>query len=334
MRVVAVTCVKDEIDIIEAFARHTMAVVNHLVVLDNGSTDGTLEILRALREAGLPLDIEEDPAPGYWQWQRMTRLMRQAVTLRGADWVLPLDADEFLAVPVDRPAVPSALGLERADPAMPLRLAMRTYVPVLTDDGSEPNPVLRIRHRLTNEPWTARLIVPAGLASNGTLDQGHNTLVLNGRPWEHYGRGDLSVAHFPIRSLGQYMTKVAITTLQYLAMSERDPRWAHNTFLKFELLKHDPEAFGSRFWDMAVRYGMAADAPFDPVFAEDPVRYLGGEVVFSPPVDDRWRAYRSLLAYAEDLARRHSRCSCSASPAPASLGSESDTGARLRSGAS
>lgn len=334
MRVVAVTCVRDEIDIIEAFARHTTAVATHLLVLDNGSTDGTLDILRTLKRDGLPLDIEEDPSPGYWQWQRMTRLMRQAVTMLGADWVLALDADEFIASSADRPAIPSALDLERADPAMPLRIEMKTYVPAPADDASEPNPVLRIRHRLTKAPWTTRLIVPAALASKVTLDQGHNNAVLNGRPWERYGRSNLFVAHYPVRSLGQYMMKIAITTLQYLAMSERDPRWAQNTFLKFELLKSDPEAFSARFWDMAVRYGMPPDAPFHPTLVEDPVPYLGGRVVHSHPLDDRWRAFRSLLAYAEDLARCHSRCSCSASPASLFRETEDNTGPPPRTGPS
>lgn len=326
MRVVAVTCVKNEIDIIEAFVRHTIALADHLLVLDNGSTDGTLEILRTLRHAGLPLDIEEDPAPGYWQWQRMTRLMRQAVALLGADWILPLDADEFLAPPADLAAAPCTLGLEERDPGIPLRLLMNTYVPAPTDDASEPNPVLRIRHRLTKAPWTTRLVVPATLAPSGTLDQGHNNLLLNGRPWERYGQGNTAVAHFPVRSPGQYMAKVAITTLQYLAMSERDQRWAKNTFLKFELLKRDPEAFSARFQDMAFRYGMSPDVPLDTTLVEDPLRYRGGDIVCSPRPDDPWRPFRSLLGYAEELARRHSRCSCSPSPASLFRGGEGETG--------
>src|SRR5205085_1929047 len=156
------------------------------------------------------------------------------------------------------------------------------------DDASEANPVLRIGHHLSTEPPTTRLIVPAALASDGTLDQGHNSLVVSGRPWEGYGHSHLCVAHFPVRSLGQYMAKVAITTLQYLAMSERDPRWARNTFLKFELLKSDPDAFSARFWDLAARYGVGPDAPFHPVLVKDPVKYLGGGVVYSSGPDDRW----------------------------------------------
>src|SRR5437867_3948226 len=97
MRFVAVAGVKNEIDVIEAFVRHTLAFVNHLVVLDNGSTDGTLDVLRALHKEGLPLDVVEEPSFGYYQSEWMTRLMREyAVGRYGAGWVVPLDADEFL----------------------------------------------------------------------------------------------------------------------------------------------------------------------------------------------------------------------------------------------
>lgn len=50
MNVVAVTCDRDEIDTtMEAFVRHNLAFVSRLIVLDNGSTDGTRDVLHALQ---------------------------------------------------------------------------------------------------------------------------------------------------------------------------------------------------------------------------------------------------------------------------------------------
>ena len=43
MRLVAVSIVKNEADIIEAFVRHTLAWVDHHLVFDHDSTDGTRE---------------------------------------------------------------------------------------------------------------------------------------------------------------------------------------------------------------------------------------------------------------------------------------------------
>ena len=52
MRIVAITRVLDEADIIEAFVRHTAAYVQHHIFVDNGSIDGTVEILRRYSKTG------------------------------------------------------------------------------------------------------------------------------------------------------------------------------------------------------------------------------------------------------------------------------------------
>ena len=46
MRLAGITIVRNECDIVEAFVRHNGAVLDQLYVLDNNSSDGTLEILR------------------------------------------------------------------------------------------------------------------------------------------------------------------------------------------------------------------------------------------------------------------------------------------------
>jgi hypothetical protein len=69
-----------------------------------------LSKLGSLKNEGLPLDILQDPTPGKYLSRRMTRLMReQAIGRYSADWVLPLDADEFVALADDRPLIPDDL---------------------------------------------------------------------------------------------------------------------------------------------------------------------------------------------------------------------------------
>jgi hypothetical protein len=165
MRSVAVTCVKNEIDIVEAFTRHTLALVDHLVVLDSGSQDGTVDVLHALAKEGLPLEIMEDGSPGQYQPQRMTRLMHEhAVARHDADWVFPLDGDEFLMVSAGSSLIPEGAAADR-----PMLLAWRTYVPDNSDNPCELNPVLRIRRRRVVEgPEFAKAIL---LAASLTEDQ-------------------------------------------------------------------------------------------------------------------------------------------------------------------
>ncbi len=90
----AVFLVKNESDVLESTLRHTVRQgVDKLLVVDNGSTDGTLEILERLTEE-LPLHVGFDREVAYFQSEKMTYLARWAAS-RGADWVVPIDADEF-----------------------------------------------------------------------------------------------------------------------------------------------------------------------------------------------------------------------------------------------
>lgn len=91
--IVGVCMVKDEADIIGTVIRHLFAEgVDHILVADNLSSDGTSEILFDLRDE-LPLTVLRDGEVGFYQSRKMSELALRAHDL-GADWVLPFDADE------------------------------------------------------------------------------------------------------------------------------------------------------------------------------------------------------------------------------------------------
>jgi uncharacterized radical SAM superfamily Fe-S cluster-containing enzyme len=304
MRSVAITCVKNEIDIIEAFVRHTLALVDHLVVLDNGSQDGTVDVLQALAKEGLPLEIVEDASPGQYQVQRMNRLMHEhAVAQHAADWVFALDGDEFLAFPEGSSLIP-----EGAAPDRPILLTWRSYVPDPSDNLGELNPVLRIRRRRIVEGREyAKVIVPRALAAlpQAALSLGNHELLLDGQRCEPHAHPSCHLAHFPLRSLGQYATKIALTSLQYQAMARRDLEAGYHSRHAFELLKQDWRAFAASLSDMARNFALPAESRVEPGTMLDPLRYQGGPLRYTPRLDDTTRAWCALLCYAEDLARRY-----------------------------
>jgi glycosyltransferase involved in cell wall biosynthesis len=303
MPIVAVTTVKNEIDIIEAFVRHTLALVDRLVVLDNGSGDGTLTVLRALQAEGLPLDVVEDPTPGMYQAQRMTRLMRDwAVGRHGADWVLPLDADEFLVVPRRGSLVPSGARADR-----PVALPWQTYVPCREDDGAEANPVVRIRHRLREElgAWV-KVLVPGELArrADATFSQGSHDLLLDGKPCPQVAGDGACLAHFPLRSPGQYLAKIAMNTLQYLVIPDRRPEGGWHYREAYDVLRRDPRAFLGSFHEAARRYCCLPGSSAEPETVYDPLAHQGGPLRHTPAVDDELRGWLAVLDCAEQMARR------------------------------
>ena len=97
--VYALLMVRDAADVVEVTLRHTVGLgADRVLVVDNGSTDGTWEVLRRLASE-LPISVRRDDGP-FRQDRVFTALAREAA-VDGADWVLPIDADELWEATAD-----------------------------------------------------------------------------------------------------------------------------------------------------------------------------------------------------------------------------------------
>ncbi|OKL52900.1 hypothetical protein BSZ39_12430 [Bowdeniella nasicola] len=89
-----IAMVKNEVDIIEDVLRHNIDQgLDAVLILDNGSSDGTRELLGKL-SGELPIYVGDDPIVAYEQSAKMTFLADTAAQHR-AEWIVPFDADEF-----------------------------------------------------------------------------------------------------------------------------------------------------------------------------------------------------------------------------------------------
>lgn len=95
-RVIAISMVKNEADVIESFVRHTLSFVDEMLIAEHSSTDKTPEILQKLQAEGLPITVRRLYAAGYVQVEIMNAFLHEAAIDKNADIVMPLDADEFL----------------------------------------------------------------------------------------------------------------------------------------------------------------------------------------------------------------------------------------------
>src|SRR5260221_12837562 len=101
MKIVGISMIRNDADIVESFVRHTLRVLDHLFVIVHSPEDGTGEILKALHEEGLPMTLVFDSEPAFLQGERLTWLAREACAAFQPDFIFPLDADEFI-VPAER----------------------------------------------------------------------------------------------------------------------------------------------------------------------------------------------------------------------------------------
>jgi hypothetical protein len=143
----AVTMVRDEADVIAYTVEHLLAEgVDRVVVADNGSVDGTGDILRGMaHDRGLPITVVDDHLQPYYQSVKMTRLARAAASA-GAAWVVPFDADELWFSPDGRRLADVLRSTDCDIAAAP----MWNQLPA-EDDVDDPNPYVRLRTR-TAEP--------------------------------------------------------------------------------------------------------------------------------------------------------------------------------------
>lgn len=294
MRLVAVSIVKNEADIIEAFVRHTLAWVDHHLVFDHDSTDGTREILGALQAEGLPLTLFRDDAPGHLQQARSNHLTRLAARQHGAGWILPLDADEILCGP-GRAELENALG--QTGTGQPASLPLLDYCPTREDDAAEPNPVLRLRHCRAAPSPTRKIFVPHDLALDDGLVAGKGSHALFRGPEALASRplpAGFHLAHLALRSPQQQLLRVVRAELQRQSRGRAAAGLDVHYRLGYQLLAEDPGLF------------LATVCPPAAGLRSCPIDYRGGPLRHAVAQD--WsRVARALLPYLEQLATSHGR---------------------------
>lgn len=208
MKIISLTWARDEADILESFVRHNASIVDHMVIVLHRTQDNSEIILQMLKDEGISLDVRTDRRPLHHQTECLSKLMHEAAQNEHIDWVVPLDADEFL-VPTDETDprdIFSGLDMNTAH-----LLYWRTYIPTAQDLREEPDPVRRTTFRKSYEqtPY-AKIIIPGKLAAmknvqltagNHGLQQGEELLNTKIAP-------ALALAHFPVRSENQLRRKI------------------------------------------------------------------------------------------------------------------------------
>jgi hypothetical protein len=314
MRLVAVSVVKNEADIIEAFARHSLAWVDHHLVFDHDSTDGTREILGALQAEGLPLTLFRDDAPGHLQQARSNHLTRLAAQAHGADWILPLDADEILCGP-GRTELEATL--RQSGESQPVSLPLLNYSPTREDDPAQANPVLRLRHCQSAPSPTRKIFVPRSLALDPALTAGKGSHALYRGSEALPDRSlpaEFHLAHLALRSPQQQLLRVVRAELQRLSRGRAAAGLDVHYRLGYQLLAEDPELF------------FATVCPPAATLRLRPIDYRGGPLRHGTTQD--WsRAARALLPYLEQLAASHGRL---ADAAGIDVASPDPTGLNIR----
>lgn len=302
-KIVSFTRILNEDDIVEAFARHNAAHVDHMLFLDNGSTDRTLVILRALQAEGFPLTVFQNLSVSFDQIGANNWAYQMASQLLGASWVSYLDADEFIATP---DSVPLSSLLPPAVDAVVVPLV--NYVQTPEDHADEPVVPWRQRWRQPGGTSVDKLMLRAGMA-NIVIEAGNHGAFSNGVKLPAMPLAGVSLAHYPRRSGWQIVQKMAAGRLKALAAGQIGTLYSHHYLSPFETLRDKPgEILAGDYFKFEMRRAQAV---------EDPLHYLGGPLVYWEKSDPALKAAQGFLHFAERLAQQHGRLIDEAAPARA-----------------
>lgn len=194
MTTFGVALVKDELDVIEGTLRHLSDEVDHLLVCDNGSTDGTRDLLSDLARS-LPLTVRDDPDPAYYQSRKTTHLARLAAE-QGAEWIVPFDADELWVFQGER----IRIVLSECTGDIVTAELFNHFPSAVDPEGKSPFETIVWRQR---EPAPLPKVA-FRWHPDAVIHQGNHGVTLPGAPVVNTG---LEIRHFPYRSAEQFIRK-------------------------------------------------------------------------------------------------------------------------------
>lgn len=190
---------KNEEDIIERFIRVNGKIFDHFQIVDNGSTDRTLEILAGLKKE-FNIFVTKEHGDTYNQTYVINQAIHDLLVFNHFDWYIPLDADEFIQC--SRSDLEKALN--RVPENMVPKFFWRNWLPK-ADGGWDP-------HLFRGAPAVGKVAIRASQSKVGIrITQGNHEAVdpeLNFI--EEFDTG-IDLDHYPVRSVEQIKQKVFAT---------------------------------------------------------------------------------------------------------------------------
>lgn len=209
MKLVLTVLCRDEIDVIKAMLDYHFANgVDQIVATDNGSVDGTLDVLEEYEKSGR-LTLIKEPSYTHEQSLWVTRMAKIAHSECGADWIINSDADEFWW--------PSTGTLKTVFASVPptvdaITVDRTNFLPCSVDGGG-------------NIPFHQRMIVRERTSTNSLgmplpgkvchrargdilIAPGNHSISFSGTRASKFLCPGIEILHFPVRSYEQYERKI------------------------------------------------------------------------------------------------------------------------------
>lgn len=285
--------IKNEADIIESYLRYHLEIFDGIVLLDNGSTDRTVEIINQMQSEGLPIYLKHDNTVEYVQGEKTTELINYTFEKFDPDIIFPLDVDEFLIAP-NFPGNPRQF-VNKLSPSIVYYIERDyTYFPIHMNENQ-----LFIPKRLTYaspiKDYWPKVVVSKMIwkAYSPSISGGNHDLLFDKKNARVKISQHLKLRHFPYRSLEHLKSKITVGWLNTLASYNYNEGHNYHWHNLFEELKKN-------------NFNISVDA-----ILEHNETYVPMDLSFCPSVEIKYttdhevNAISNLLNYCETLASNY-----------------------------
>ena len=247
MQLAMTLLVRDEADIVrENLEFHLARGVDHIIATDNGSSDGTVEILEDYARAGV-LTLFHEPSRDFQKEIWVTRMAFLARDEFGADWILNNDADEFWRPPSGPDGQSGNLKTVLAERTAKLLTCQRYNMICAIKDLEKhhwrdslvwrkarrrqplPNLADPLRDRLLRPYFMYDLPSKVMVRSEGLVEVDRGCHNAHFEPPASREDCEISIYHFPIRTKAEFQASVA----QFAQALARDQTVSPKTSWKY-----------------------------------------------------------------------------------------------------
>lgn len=218
MKIATISKIKNEADIIESFVRYHAEIVDAMFFVENGSTDGTVSILRLLIEEGYPITIFDESEQEFDELRFINQYADLVLKSNRIDWLVPIDADEFLDAGGENPRT----YMEKWDIDFVYTVMWKTYVwneDLEKKSGFVPD---RFEKYRDEEYETFRkVVIPGQLYERGKLLITHGNHDVLGIELKKKSDSSIKFLHYPIRSREQFKAQIVVNAIMEISRSSR-----------------------------------------------------------------------------------------------------------------
>ncbi|MEH7076603.1 glycosyltransferase family 2 protein [Neobacillus drentensis] len=292
-KVFCVGMIKNEADIIESYVRYHLNIFDGIVLLDNGSTDRTLEILTHIQSEGLPIFLKHDNTLEYVQGEKTTELINYTFERFDPDFIFPLDVDEFLTAP-NYPGNPRKLVNKLSTSKVYYLERDLTYFPIHLNENELFIPK-RITYASPIKDYWPKVVVSKKIwkTYSPSISGGNHDLLFDKRNVRVQISPHLKLKHYPYRSIEHLKSKITVGWMNTLASHNYSEGHNYHWRTLFDELKNN-------------NFSISVDA-----ILEHNETYIPMDTTFCHSLELKYttahevNALRNLLNYCESLANNY-----------------------------